>query len=66
VILADEPTANLDSQTAKDLLDLMHRLNRQHHTTFILSSHDPLVISRARRIVRLRDGRLEDDRVQQP
>jgi putative ABC transport system ATP-binding protein len=66
VILADEPTANLDSQTAEGLLDLMHRLNRQHHTTFIFSSHDPLVISRARRIVRLRDGRLEDDRVQQP
>lgn len=66
VILADEPTANLDSQTAKGLLDLMHRLNRRHHTTFIFSSHDPLVISRARRIVRLRDGRLEDDRVQQP
>lgn len=66
VILADEPTANLDSQTAKGLLDLMHRLNRQHHTTFIFSSHDPLVISRARRIVRLRDGRLEDDCVQQP
>jgi len=66
VILADEPTANIDSQTAEGLLDLMHRLNRQHHTTFIFSSHDPLVISRARRIVRLRDGRLEDDRVQQP
>ncbi|ABA89614.1 ABC transporter, ATP-binding protein [Syntrophotalea carbinolica DSM 2380] len=65
VILADEPTANLDSQTAEELLDLMYRLNTQRHTTFIFSSHDPLVISRARRIIRLRDGRLEDDRKQQ-
>lgn len=61
VVLADEPTANLDSATAGDLLDLMHRLNTLHNTTFIFSSHDPLVISRARRIIRLRDGRLEQD-----
>ena len=64
VVLADEPTANLDSQTAEELLDLMLKLNTQYRTTFIFSSHDPLVISRARRIIRLRDGRLEDDRVQ--
>ena len=64
VVLADEPTANLDSQTAEELLDLMHRLNTQYRTTFIFSSHDPLVISRARRIIRLRDGQLEDDLVQ--
>lgn len=64
VVLADEPTANLDSQTAEELLDLMHRLNARHQTTFIFSSHDSLVISRARRIIRLRDGRLEDDREQ--
>lgn len=64
VVLADEPTANLDSQTAEELLDLMLRLNTQYRTTFIFSSHDPLVISRARRIIRLRDGRLENDREQ--
>jgi putative ABC transport system ATP-binding protein len=61
VVLADEPTANLDSQTAGDLLTLMRRLNEKQRTTFIFSSHDALVISRARRVVRLRDGRLESD-----
>lgn len=64
VVLADEPTANLDSTSAEELLDLMHGLNTQDQTTFIFSSHDSLVISRARRIIRLRDGRLEDDREQ--
>lgn len=61
VILADEPTANLDSKTAEELLELMRRLNREKKTTFIFSSHDPLVISHALRVVRLRDGRLESD-----
>ena len=64
VILADEPTANLDSKAAEDLLELMRQLNREKGSTFIFSSHDPLVISHARRVVRLRDGRLEaDDRI---
>lgn len=61
VILADEPTANLDSQTAEDLLELMRQLNRDNGVTFIFSSHDPLVISRARRVVQLKDGRLHSD-----
>jgi len=61
VILADEPTANLDSRTAEELLALMRRLNREKKTTFIFSSHDPLVISHALRVVRLRDGHLESD-----
>jgi putative ABC transport system ATP-binding protein len=61
VILADEPTANLDSKTAEELLALMRRLNREKKTTFIFSSHDPLVISHALRVVRLRDGKLESD-----
>mgnify|MGYP001817517581 CR=1 FL=1 len=61
VILADEPTANLDSHTAEDLLDLMRQLNREKGMTFLFSSHDPLVISHAERVVRLRDGKLEDD-----
>jgi putative ABC transport system ATP-binding protein len=61
VILADEPTANLDSKTSEDLLELMRRLNDEKGTTFVFSSHDPMVISHARRVVRLRDGRLESD-----
>lgn len=61
VILADEPTANLDSKSAEDLLDLMRRLNEEKGVTFVISSHDTLVISHARRVVRLRDGRLESD-----
>jgi putative ABC transport system ATP-binding protein len=61
VVLADEPTANLDSHTSEELLRLMRRLNRDQGTTFVFSSHDPQVISLARRVVRLRDGRLEAD-----
>ncbi|PLX87222.1 MAG: macrolide ABC transporter ATP-binding protein [Desulfuromonas sp.] len=61
VILADEPTANLDSRTAEDLLELMRGLNRDKGMTFLFSSHDPLVIAHAARVIRLRDGRLEED-----
>jgi putative ABC transport system ATP-binding protein len=56
IILADEPTANLDSETGGNLLDLMERMNRQHNLTFIFSSHDPEVIRRARRLILLHDG----------
>jgi len=64
VILADEPTANLDSHTAEDLLELMRRLNREKGTTFIFSSHDDRVIAQARRVIRLEDGCLaSDDRI---
>jgi len=61
VVLADEPTANLDSATSGELLQLMRHLNREHGITFVFSSHDPQVIDLARRVVRLRDGRLERD-----
>lgn len=61
IILADEPTANLDSKTGADLLDLMRALNEQHGTTFLFSTHDPMVMERAKRVVRLRDGRIESD-----
>lgn len=61
LVLADEPTANLDSKTAFALLDLMDKLNRQHGTTFLFSTHDPRVMSRARRIIHLMDGRIERD-----
>jgi putative ABC transport system ATP-binding protein len=56
VVLADEPTANLDSVTASRLIDLMERLNGERGVTFLFSTHDPRVIERARRVVRLRDG----------
>jgi putative ABC transport system ATP-binding protein len=61
VVLADEPTANLDSGTAGRLLDLMQRLNDERGVTFLFSTHDPLVIGKARRNVRLRDGRIAAD-----
>lgn len=61
IILADEPTANLDSETSEELLDLMGGLNREYETTFLFSSHDSLVIERAQRVVRLRSGRIEAD-----
>lgn len=61
VILADEPTANLDSHTAEELLALMRQLNRHKGTTFIFSSHDDRVICQAQRVVRLEDGCLADD-----
>lgn len=61
VVLADEPTANLDSHTAEELLGLMRRLNQEKGTTFIFSSHDDRVISQARRVIRLEDGHLADD-----
>ncbi|MBP7635062.1 ABC transporter ATP-binding protein [Candidatus Ozemobacteraceae bacterium] len=61
VILADEPTANLDSENAVALLELMKRLNEEQGVTFLFSSHDPRVIDTARRVVRLRDGRIESD-----
>ncbi len=61
IVLADEPTANLDSGTAGRLLDLMLRLNRERHVTFLFSTHDLLVMAKARRIVRLKDGRIAGD-----
>ena len=61
LILADEPTANLDSSTAAALLDVMAQLNHTHGTTFIFSTHDPQVMDRARRLIRLRDGRIVSD-----
>jgi putative ABC transport system ATP-binding protein len=61
LILADEPTANLDSVTATALLEVMEHLNRVHGTTFVYATHDPQVMERARRLVRLRDGRIVSD-----
>lgn len=60
-ILADEPTANLDSVAASNLLDLMEKLNREEHMTFLFSTHDQRVIDRARRVITLVDGRVASD-----
>ena len=61
LILADEPTANLDSATATALLEVMEQLNRAHGTTFVYATHDPQVMERARRLIRLRDGQIVSD-----
>ena len=61
LVLADEPTANVDSQTAAELLDLMEKLNQENGVTFLFSTHDPAVMDRARRLIRLKDGRIEKD-----
>ena len=64
LILADEPTANLDSKTGQEILDLMLALNKSEKTTFIFSTHDEMVINYARRLVRIRDGQIESDETQ--
>jgi putative ABC transport system ATP-binding protein len=61
VVLADEPTASLDSATGQSILDLLQRLNREQGITFVFSSHDPRMIGQADRIIALRDGRLASD-----
>jgi putative ABC transport system ATP-binding protein len=61
IVLADEPTANVDSETADKLLELMQDLNRKDGVTFLFSTHDPKVMERASRIVRLVDGQIESD-----
>ncbi len=61
LILADEPTANLDSASASALLEVMEQLNRAHNTTFVYSTHDPLVMERARRLIGMRDGQIASD-----
>ena len=60
LVLADEPTANLDSVTGQNILDLMKELNRTEKTTFIFSTHDQSVMANANSIVRLADGKLVD------
>lgn len=60
-VLADEPTANLDSKSASNLLDIMDKLNREENITFLFSTHDQRVIDRARRVVTLVDGRIAND-----
>jgi putative ABC transport system ATP-binding protein len=63
IVLADEPTANLDSVTAHNLIDLMEAMNREKGITFVFSSHDGQVLQHARRVVYLHDGRIERESV---
>ena len=63
IVLADEPTANVDSTTADSLLDVMQKLNRESGITFLFSTHDHRVMDRAHRLIRLRDGKMESDEV---
>ena len=62
-VLADEPTANLDSVSAESLLDLMENLNQKHNMTFVFSTHDQRVINRAHRVVTLQDGKIKSDKL---
>jgi len=63
LILADEPTANLDSTIGREILELMLALNKAEGTTFIFSTHDQMVMDYARRLIRIRDGQIESDEV---
>ncbi len=62
IILADEPTANLDSATAQDVVKIMIKMNKELGTTFIFSTHDPQVMEKARRFINLKDGMISSDK----
>ncbi len=66
IVLADEPTANLDSKTGTDLINMMRELNRKKGISFLFSSHDPKVIDHADRVIRLEDGRITSDSIKPP
>jgi putative ABC transport system ATP-binding protein len=65
MVLADEPTANLDSHTAEQLMELFVSLNEKHGTTFVIATHDQRVMAYAQRIVRMLDGQIVEDVRQQ-
>jgi len=66
IVLADEPTANLDSKTGHELLEMMKKMNEQKSVTFIFSTHDRMVMDHARRLILIRDGLLADDQDRDP
>ena len=66
LVLADEPTANLDSENAESLLKMMRELRDEHDMTFVFSTHDPLVVSYASRVVTIRDGKIVSDERKNP
>ncbi len=61
LVLADEPTANLDSKTGENILKLMLEINKSHKTTFVFSTHDPMVMNFAKRLIKLHDGQIASD-----
>jgi putative ABC transport system ATP-binding protein len=61
VVFADEPTANLDSHTAEEILDLMREISDTSGVAFLFATHDPRVVARARRVITLHDGAVEQD-----
>ncbi|GAB6143141.1 ABC transporter ATP-binding protein [Desulfocicer niacini] len=63
IILADEPTANLDSKTGSDLLEIMQKLNEKWGMTFVFSTHDHMIMEHAKRLVSIHDGRIEKDEI---
>jgi putative ABC transport system ATP-binding protein len=63
MVLADEPTANLDTANGQQAMEIMQRLNRQTGTAFVFATHDPRVMAFARRVVKLQDGRVVDNGV---
>ncbi|OYZ23075.1 MAG: lipoprotein ABC transporter ATP-binding protein LolD [Bdellovibrio sp. 28-41-41] len=65
IVLADEPTANLDSVTGQNIIDLMKEINTAEKTTFLFSTHDHSIMNQARRIILLHDGRIQDGRLQE-
>ena len=65
IILADEPTANLDSKTGSELLDMMYQLNKRTGMTFVFSTHDQTVMERAQRLITLKDGLIDNDNVRE-
>jgi putative ABC transport system ATP-binding protein len=62
IVLADEPTANLDSKTGKELLEMMREMNEQKNVTFVFSTHDEMVMDYARRLVIIRDGLIDEEK----
>lgn len=64
IILADEPTANLDSKNGTELIDIMSELNKEYGTTFVFSTHDTKIMERAKRLVTLSDGKIISDKIQ--
>jgi len=65
LILADEPTANLDSKTGESLLDMMRKMNETTGMTFVFSTHDPMVMDKARRLITIKDGRIAEEKIKE-
>ena len=61
IVLSDEPTANLDSKTGEEILDLMQRLNEEQHVTLLFATHDAKIVKHAKRVVSILDGRIKGD-----